>query len=101
MAKLTVRDLEVRGKRALVRVDYNVPVEEKGGKIVITDDTRIRETIPTLHALIEKGARIILASHLGRPKGQREPSLSLRPVAERLAELIHRPVAFLDDCIGE
>jgi phosphoglycerate kinase len=101
MAKLTVNDLDVHGKRVFVRVDYNVPVEEKNGQIVVTDDTRIRETIPTLHVLIGKGARIILASHLGRPKGQRDPSLSLRPVAARLADLIHRPVAFMDECVGE
>src|SRR5438128_6863740 len=101
MAKLTVRDLDVRGKRVLVRVDYNVPMEAKGGQMVINDDTRIKETLPTLELLIEKGARIILASHLGRPKGQRDPSMSLRPVAARLADMIHRPVVFVDDCIGE
>jgi phosphoglycerate kinase len=101
MAKLTVRDLDVRGKRVLVRVDYNVPMEEKDSRMVINDDTRIKETLPTLELLIEKGARMILASHLGRPKGKREPSMSLRPVAARLADLVHRPVAFVEDCIGE
>src|SRR5438552_3844260 len=101
MAKLTVRDLDVRDKRVLVRVDYNVPMEEKDGQMVINDVTRIKETLPTLELLIEKGARIILASHLGRPKGKREVSLSLRPVAARLADMIHRPIAFVDDCIGE
>src|SRR6266568_4264267 len=101
MAKLTVKDLDVRGKRVLVRVDYNVPMEERNGQMVINDVTRIRETLPTLELLIEKGARIILASHLGRPKGKRERSMSLRPVAARLADLIQRPVAFVDDCIGE
>jgi len=101
MAKLTVRDLDVRDKRVLVRVDYNVPMEAKDGQMVINDDTRIKETLPTLELLIEKGARIILASHLGRPKGQRDPSMSLRPVAARLADMIHRPVVFVDDCIGE
>ncbi len=101
MAKLTVKDLDVRGKRVLVRVDYNVPMEEKDGRMVINDDTRIKETLPTLELLIEKGARIILASHLGRPNGKREPSMSLRPLAARLADLIQRPVAFVDDCIGE
>src|SRR3989442_8940765 len=101
MAKLTVKDLDVRGKRLLVRVDYNVPMEEKDGRMVINDDTRIKETLPTLELLIEKGARIILASHLGRPNGKRDPSMSLRPVAARLADLIQRPVAFVDDCIGE
>jgi len=101
MAKLTVEDLDVRGKRVLVRVDYNVPMEEKDGQMVINDDTRIKETLPTLELLIEKGARIILVSHLGRPKGKREPSMSLRPAAAKLADLIHRPVAFVDDCVGE
>src|SRR5262245_19461003 len=101
MAKLTVNDLDVRGKRVFVRVDYNVPMEEKDGLMVINDVTRIKETLPTLELLIERGARIILAAHLGRPKGQREPSMSLRPVAAQLAELVRRPVAFVDDCIGE
>ena len=101
MAKLTVNDLDVRGKRVFVRVDYNVPMEEKDGQMVINDVTRIKETLPTLELLINKGARIILAAHLGRPKGQREPSMSLRPVAAQLADMIHRPVAFVDDCIGE
>jgi phosphoglycerate kinase len=101
MAKLTVKDLSVRGKRVLMRVDYNVPLEEKDGQIVITDSTRIKETIPTLDYLIQNGAKIILIAHLGRPKGQREPSLSLRPVANELADLLCRPVAFVDDCIGE
>jgi len=101
MAKLTVNDLDVRGKRVFVRVDYNVPMEEKDGKMVINDATRIKETLPTLDLLINKGARIILAAHLGRPKGQREPSMSLRPVAAKLAEMIRTDVNFVDDCIGE
>ena len=101
MAKLTVRDLDVRGKRVFVRVDFNVPIEEKNGEMVITDATRIEETIATLELLIEKGGRLILASHLGRPKGERDPSLSLRPIAAKLAELLCRPVAFADDCVGE
>jgi len=101
MAKLTVRDLEVRGKRVLMRVDYNVPMEEKDGQMVINDDTRIKETLPTLNLLIERGARIILAAHLGRPKGKREPSMSLRPVAAKLADMLSRPVAFAADCIGD
>jgi phosphoglycerate kinase len=101
MAKLTVRDLDVRGKRVFLRVDYNVPMEEQNGRMVINDDTRIKETLPTLELLIRQGGRLILAAHLGRPKGTREPSMSLRPVAERLAELLARPVAFVDDCIGE
>src|SRR2546426_649700 len=101
MAKLTVNDLNVRGRRAFVRVDYNVPMEDRGGQMVINDATRVKETLPTLELLIQKGAHIILVSHLGRPKGKREPSMSLRPVAARLADMIHRPVAFMDDCIGE
>jgi phosphoglycerate kinase len=101
MAKLTVNDVDVRGKRVFVRVDYNVPMEEKDGQMVINDATRIKETLPTLELLIKKGARIILAAHLGRPKGTREPSMSLRPVAAKLADMIRRPVAFVDDCIGE
>ena len=101
MAKLTVRDLNVRNKRVFVRVDYNVPMEEKDGQMVINDATRIKETLPTLDLLIAGGARIILAAHLGRPKGKREPSMSLRPVAAKLADLINRPVAFVDDRIGE
>lgn len=100
MAKLTVRDLSVSGQRVLVRVDYNVPMEEKDGRMVINDSTRIRETLPTLKLLQEKGARIILAAHLGRPDGKREPSLSLKPVSEKLAELLGKPVQFVDECVG-
>ena len=97
----TVNDLELRGKRVFVRVDFNVPMEEKDGRMVINDATRIKETLPTLDLLVSKGAKVILASHLGRPKGQRDPASSLRPVAEKLADMIHRPVAFVDDCVGE
>jgi len=101
MAKLTINDLSVRGKRVFVRVDYNVPMEEKDGQMVINDATRIQATLPTLDRLIQGGARIILAAHLGRPKGKPEPSMSLRPVAAKLADLLGRPVAFVDDCLGE
>jgi len=101
MAKLTVRDLDVRGKRVFLRVDYNVPLEEKDGKMVITDSTRIVETLPTLKLLIEKGGRLILTAHLGRPKGQREATMSLAPVAVKLGELLGQPVGFVDDCIGD
>ena len=100
MAKLTVRDLKIQGKRVFVRVDYNVPLEEKDGAMVITDETRIKETLPTLRLLIGQGGRLILAAHLGRPKGKREPTLSLRPVAARLADLLGCMVNFADDCIG-
>ena len=101
MAKLTINDLNVRGKRVFLRVDYNVPLEEKEGQMVITDATRIVETLPTLRRLSEQGGKLILAAHLGRPKGKREASMSLRPVAIKLADLLGRPVAFMDDCIGE
>ena len=101
MAKLTVRDLDVTGKRVFMRVDYNVPLEEKDGKMNITDNTRIVETVPTLKLLIDKGARLILTAHLGRPKGKREATMSLAPVAAKLSELLGKPVQFVDDCIGE
>jgi len=101
MAKLTVKDLNVRGKRVLVRADFNVPMEEKDGQMVITDATRIEETLPTLELLIKQGAKVVVMAHLGRPKGQRDATLSLRPVAAKLADLLGRPVAFVDDCIGE
>jgi len=101
MAKLTVKDLDVQGRRVLMRVDYNVPLEERDGQMVITDPTRIVETLPTLKLLIERGGKLILTSHLGRPKGKREPAMSLRPVAAKLQELLGRPVRFVDDCIGQ
>src|SRR6186997_403194 len=102
MPKLTVRDLDLHGKRVWMRVDYNVPMEEKDGQMVINDTTRIKETLPTLRLLTEKGAKVILAAHLGRPKGQREPSMSLRPVAKKLSEMLGgKRVEFVDDCIGE
>jgi phosphoglycerate kinase len=101
MAKLTVKDLNVRGKRVFVRVDYNVPMEEQDGQMVVTDVTRIKETLPTLDLLINGGAKLILAAHLGRPKGKKDPTMSLRPIAAKLADMLGRPVAFVDDCIGE
>jgi len=101
MAKKSIRDIDVTGKRCFVRVDFNVPLEEKDGQMVITDDTRIKETLPTLKALIEKGAKLILASHLGRPKGKRDPKQSLQPVAGRLAEMLGRKVQFANDCVGD
>jgi phosphoglycerate kinase len=81
-----------KANACFMRVDYNVPLEEKDGKMVITDATRIVETLPTLKLLIEKGGKLILTAHLGRPKGKREATMSLRPVAEKLAELLHKPV---------
>src|SRR3974390_80510 len=101
MAKLTVRDLDVRGKRVFMRVDYNVPLDEKDGKMVITDSTRIVETLPTLKLLMEKGGKLILTAHLGRPKGKRDATMSLQPVAMKLSELLGKPVTFVDDCIGD
>ncbi len=97
MNKKTVREIEAAGKRVLVRVDFNVPVQE--GKI--TDDRRIRESLPTIQYLLEQGATVILMSHFGRPKGSRDPKYSLRPVAEHLSGLLGKPVQFLEDCVGE
>jgi phosphoglycerate kinase len=98
--KISVRDLDVSGKRVLVRVDFNVPTEEKDGRIVITDDTRIRESLPTIELLRQKGAKVILMAHFGRPKGKPVPKYSLRPVADHLHTLIHHPVAFSPEVIG-
>jgi phosphoglycerate kinase len=97
MPKLSIRDLDLKGQRVFIRVDFNVPI--KDGRV--EDDTRIRATIPTIRYAAEHGARVILASHLGRPKGQRVDKYSLRPVAEHLSTLLNRPVEFADDCIGE
>lgn len=101
MAKLTVRDLDLHGKRVLMRVDYNVPMEEKGGEMEINDATRIKETLPTLELLLKNGAKIILMAHLGRPDGKRESSMSLKPVAKKLSEMLGKPVGFLDETVGE
>jgi 3-phosphoglycerate kinase len=101
MAKLTLRDLDVRGKRVLVRVDFNVPVETRGGKIRITDDTRIRESLPTINYLREHGAKTILMAHFGRPKGKPVEKYSLRPIGDYLHSLIHQPVIFSHDTIGD
>src|SRR4029078_6472256 len=94
MAKVSVHDLDVRGKRVLVRVDFNVPTEVRGGKIRVTDDTRIREGLPTIIYLREHGAKTILMSHFGRPKGKPVEKYSLRPIGEYLHSLIHHPVIF-------
>jgi phosphoglycerate kinase len=101
MAKLTIRDIDVRGKRALTRVDFNVPIEESGDKVKITDDTRIQEALPTINYLREHGAKTILMSHFGRPKGKRVDKYTLRPVADHLHALINHPVIFSHDTIGE
>ncbi|MGH2516855.1 MAG: phosphoglycerate kinase, partial [Ktedonobacterales bacterium] len=97
MDKATVRDLDVRGKRVLERVDFNVPLDDNGR---ITDDTRIRASLPTIEYLLDTGASVVMMSHLGRPKGKPDPALTLRPVAARLSELLGKPVAFADDCVG-
>jgi phosphoglycerate kinase len=96
MGKLSIRDLDLTGKRVFIRVDFNVPLE--GGRV--SDDTRIRETLPTLHLAIQRGARLVLASHLGRPKGKIDPKYSLAPVAVKLGEMLGKPVAFASDCVG-
>ena len=96
MNKLSIRDLELSGKRVFIRVDFNVPLKDG----VVTDDTRIRETLPTLRLAIQKGGRLVLASHLGRPKGGPEPKYSLLPAAKKLEQLIERPVRFASDCVG-
>ena len=101
MAKLTVNELEVSGKRVFMRVDYNVPMEQTDAGMVINDETRIVATLPTLKLLIEKGAKLILTAHLGRPKGQRVDTMSLKPVAAKISELLGKPVGFVDDCIGD
>ncbi len=97
MTKLSIRDIDLKGRRVLMRVDFNVPVDEAGA---ITDDGRIRASLPTIRYALERGARLILASHLGRPKGKVNPKMSLRPAAERLSELLDKPVQFSTDCVG-
>ena len=96
MSKLTINDLDFKGKRVFIRVDFNVPLKDA----VVTDDTRIRETLPTLRLAIAKGGRLILASHLGRPKGGPDAKYSLKPAAKKLEELLGKPAAFALDCIG-
>ena len=100
MSKLTLRDLDVRGKRVLVRVDFNVPTEQREGAVVITDDTRMRESLPTINYLREQGAKTVLMAHFGRPNGTQVEKYSLRPVGLALHDLIGHPVVFGHDCIG-
>src|SRR5689334_18564073 len=97
MPKLSIKDLDLKGKRVFIRVDFNVPLKE--GKV--EDDTRIRASLPTIQYAIENGARVILASHLGRPKGERIDKYSLKPVAGHLSTLLGKPVAFANDCVGD
>ena len=96
MNKVTINDLALQGKRVFIRCDFNVPLKDG----VVTDDTRIHETLPTLRLAIQKGGRLVLASHLGRPKGGPDAKYSLAPVAKKLAELVERPVVFAEDCVG-
>ncbi len=97
MAKLSIRDLDLRTKQVFIRVDFNVPLGPGG---VITSDKRIKASLPTLKYALQQGARLVLASHLGRPKGKPNPEMSLKPVAARLAELLGQPVVMAPDCIG-
>ena len=96
MNKLTIKELDLRGKRVFIRVDFNVPLKDG----VVTDDTRIRETLPTLKLAIEKDGRLVLASHLGRPKGGPDAKYSVKPAAKKLEELLGKAVAFAADCVG-
>ena len=100
MSKLTVQSLQPKGQQVFLRVDFNVPFEPSPDGPKVSDDTRIQETLPTINLLLEKGASLVLASHLGRPKGKPVEKYSLRPIAAHLAKLIQRPVHFASDCIG-
>src|SRR5436190_13773547 len=97
MQKLSIRALNLKGKREFIRVDFNVPIKDGS----VEDDTRIRAAIPTINYATDHSARVILASHLGRPKGERVEKYSLKPVAEHLSDLLARPVEFAEDSVGE
>ena len=98
MPKLSIRDLDLKGKRVFIRVDFNVPLAPGGQEI--TSDKRIKASLPTIQYALEQGAGVILACHLGRPKGKPNPEMSLKPVAERLEELLGKPVKMAPDCVG-
>jgi phosphoglycerate kinase len=97
MAKLSIRDVDLKGKVVFMRVDFNVPLNDQGE---ITDDTRIRASLPSIQLALDRGAKLVLASHLGRPKGKVNPKMCLQPAAERLATLLNKPVSFATDCVG-
>jgi phosphoglycerate kinase len=97
LRKQTIDDIKLRGKRVIIRADFNVPLDES---LQITDDTRIRSTLPTINRVVDEGAMVILCSHLGRPKGAFDPKYSLAPVAKRLGRLLGKEVTFAPDCIG-
>jgi phosphoglycerate kinase len=97
LRKQTIDDVKLRGKRVIIRADFNVPLDES---LQITDDTRIRSTLPTINRVVDEGAMVILCSHLGRPKGAFDPKYSLAPVAKRLSRLLGKEVIFAPDCIG-
>src|SRR5580693_5146945 len=98
MPKVSIRDLDLKDKTVFIRVDFNVPLASGGQEI--TSDKRVRASLPTIQYALDHGAGVILASHLGRPKGKANPEMSLKPVAERLAQLLGKPVAMAPDCIG-
>src|SRR5215468_7085871 len=101
MPYLSVRDLDLKGKRVFIRVDFNVPLEKNSqGQMEITSDKRIKASLPTIRYALEQGASVVLASHLGRPKGKRNAEMSLAPVAARLSELLGQRVKMAPDCIG-
>src|SRR3974390_1499909 len=101
MSYLSVRDLDLKGKRVFIRVDFNVPLDKDSqGQMVITSDKRIKASLPTIQYALDAGAGLILASHLGRPKGKPNPEMSLKPAAARLAELLGKPVKMAPDCVG-
>src|SRR5208337_273941 len=101
MSYLSIRDLDLNGKRVFIRVDFNVPLQKnEKGEMEITSDKRIKASLATIQYALEHGAGVILASHLGRPKGKPNPEMSLKPVAARLSELLGKPVKMAPDCIG-